>query len=106
MKPFQAPNTSQQAGGSLILDRALADIEDSINSLANAVTNDVLVRVSLDNTKDWPVTHGLGHQVQTWDVVDRNANAVVWQPPTVNSSPTRVILLRASAPVSILVRFM
>lgn len=103
--PFQAPSTDGKEGGSKILDRVLAMLETSIGSLRRAVTNDKLVRIALDNSRDWPVTHGLGHAVQTWEIVDRNANATVWQPATRNATPASSILLRSSAAVSVLVRF-
>jgi len=105
MKAFQPVNTSGQPGGSTILDRMLSAIADSIASLAGAVTNDVLVRTTLDNTRDWPVVHGLGHAVQTWEIVDIDGSATVWQPATVNATPKTSILLRSSASVSVLIRF-
>ena len=54
---------------------------------------------------DTRVYHGLGRQMRTWEIVDRNANAVVWQATTVNSTPDKFIILRASAAVKIKVRF-
>lgn len=105
MKPFQPDNTTGQAGGSTILDRMLQAIADSINSLVKAVTNDNVVTATLDNTQDWPVTHGLGAPVATWDVVDINGNATVWQSTAKNDSPSRVILLRSSAAVTVNLRF-
>lgn len=105
VKPFQPDSSSQAPGGSTFLDRMLAKIAESFASLTNAVTNDTLVRVDLDNTRDWPVAHGLGQPVRTWEVVDQDANAVIWRSQAVNRAPKAVILLRASAPVSVLLRF-
>ncbi len=105
VKPFRAPNSTGQPGGSTFLDRVLGMIEDSITSLRNAVTNDSIVSVKLDNTRDWPVSHGLGHKVTTWDIVDKSNAADVWQSQVFNSRPSFVILLRASAPVTVALRF-
>lgn len=99
MRTFRAVNT-----GNTILDRMLSAIESALGSLAGAVTNDRLVTVAI-GTSDTPVTHGLGHPVRTWEVVDRDANAVVWRPPTtVNNRPAQVLILRASAAVNVKLR--
>jgi len=106
MKPFQPDNSTGQPGGSTFLDRMLAKVAASFDSLRGAVTNDVLVTASLDNTKDWPVPHGLDYAPKTWEVVDQDANATIWRSPAVNARPAAVMLLRASAAVNVTIRFM
>ena len=101
VKPFQAPNTSDQPGGSTILDRLGDLIEESFDSLAQAVTNDVIVTATLGAT-DVIVTHGLGYPPKTWEVVDRDANATVWRTAV---ATTKTITLRASASVKVALRF-
>lgn len=105
VKPFQPENTSSQPGGSTILDRLMTAVSESFASLRRAVTNDTLIKASLDNTRDWPVVHRLGHAATSWEVVDRDANAVVWQSTAPNDRPGSVILLRASASVNVTLRF-
>lgn len=106
MIPFDVENTDGKPGGSELLDRILGRLQNTLGSLADAVMNTRLVRVAFTAaTTDTPVRHGLGAPVRTWDVVDRNANAVVWQSSTVNSSMRDKIILQASAPVTVLIRF-
>jgi hypothetical protein len=101
---FNPPSSTGQPGGSTFLDRVLAMIQASLDSLARVVTDDVLVRALIGVT-DTPVTHGLGYQPRTWDVVDRDSNAVVWRSGTVNQRASMVIILKASAPVTVQIRF-
>jgi hypothetical protein len=103
-RPFQPIQTDNAEGGSTILDRLMDLVAASFNALANVVCNDTIVKFNLDNTQDWPVTHGL-KAVKTWEVVDRDANAVVWRSTAVNTNPS-TILLRASAAVNVKLRFM
>jgi len=105
VKAFTPFSTGEYDGGSPLIDRMVSAISDSFASLLRTVTNDKLVRTTLDNTRDWPVTHGLGHKAVTWEVVDQDANATVWRSKAVNPRDANVILLRASAAVSVLVRF-
>jgi hypothetical protein len=100
MKPFRAFSV-----GLDLVDRALQDIEASFMSLQQAVTNAKLVRATLDNTRDWPVTHGLGYVPTSWEIVDKDAAADVWRSSAVNPRQSTVMLLRASAPVAVIVRF-
>ena len=104
MKAFRAENTSGQEGGSTILDRLMSAVEASFDSLKGAVLNDTLVRATL-GTGDTVVTHGLGYVPRTWEIVDRDANANVWRSPTVNQRASSTIILRASAAVTVLLRF-
>lgn len=85
-------------------DKLMGYLVAAFDSLTKAVTNDHIIRQAI-GTGDTKVFHGLGHQVETWEIVDQNANAVIWQSPTVNATPETFILLKASAPVTASVRF-
>ena len=102
MTPFDFQDSEIGDG---MLGRVFDRLRDVLRSLANAVTNDRLIRVTFTaGTTDTAVRHALGAPVLTWEIVDRSANAVVWQSSTVNSSPRDVLILQASAPVTVLVR--
>jgi hypothetical protein len=105
VKAFTPFTTGGYDGGSPLIDRIISAVGDSFTSLLKAVTNDKLVRATLDNTRDWPVTHALGYVPATWEVVDIDANATVWRSKAVNARASSMILLRASAPVTVLLRF-
>jgi hypothetical protein len=103
--PFFFEQTEGKPGGSSLLDKFIVRLEATLDSLAKAVTNERLLTVALPvATTDVTVLHGLGAPVLTWEVVDRNANAVVWRSPTVNARPRDTLILQASAPVTVLIR--
>lgn len=99
MKPFTPP---QSPDG--FVTRLILAIEKTFASLARAVTNDRVLVVDL-TTADTRVFHGLGAEVQTWEVVDKEADVNVWRSPTENPSQTTYIILQASAPTRVKVRF-
>lgn len=104
---FSPLNTSGQPGGSQILDRMLAAIKRALDLLANqSIGNQNLVSAFIAaSPNDTVVSHGLGQMLQSWEIVDRDANAVVWRSPTANPTPTLTIILRASAAVNVVLRF-
>lgn len=104
MIPFDNQPTAGKSGGSSLLDSILARLRNTLQSLAKAVTNDRLVRATIGTT-DTQVFHGLDAPPSTWEVVDRDADANVWRSATVNARPRHLILLVASAPVNVLIRF-
>lgn len=98
---FQGFNSSNLEGGSTTMDRLIGNIAKFAGLLRKAVRNDALVTHAV-GTSDTVVPHGLGQVPTTWEVVDRDANAVVWR----TAAMTRVsVTLRASAPVNVLIRF-
>lgn len=107
MRPYKGPiSTAGQEGGSTLLDRVLLALVDTLDSLKAVVSNDVLVRHTFGvAATDSIVTHGLGFTPRTWEIVDQDASAVVWKSGTRNSRPTLTIILRASAPVTVVLRF-
>ena len=104
MIPFEVNDTAGQPGGSALLDRILARLRTTLRSLQKAVTNETLVRATIAVT-DTQVFHGLDAPPTTWEVVDSDADANVWRSATVNARPRHLIILRASAPVTVLLRF-
>lgn len=101
MKPFDVTPT-----GMGVLDRIFLRVRESLDSLAKAVTNDRLIPVTFTAaTTDTTVFHGLGAPVLTWEIVDRDADANVWRSDTVNARPRETIILQASAPMTVLLRF-
>ena len=81
-------------------------LRDTLGSLADVVTNDRLVRVTFAlATTDVAVLHGVGAPVRTWEIVDKDADANVWRSATVNNRLRDTIILQASAPVTVLIRF-
>lgn len=56
-------------------------------------------------TTDTKVFHGLERPVTEWAVIDRNANAVIWQSTAANTQPQLYIILQASAAVTARLRF-
>lgn len=117
MIPFvdiQIPRDPDDPKGT-ILNRIVQSLQVTFGSLKNVVTNDALVgdkprtpngpsRVPIATT-DTRVFHGLGHAVVTWEVVDIDGPATVYQSSSHNASPTKYIILQASAPVNVLLRF-
>ena len=78
------------------IDLALTEIQNT--GFQNGVFVVVpLVAGGVDNI----VNHGLGRSVQGWTVVDKNANADVWQSTATNNFKDKQILLRASAAVTV-----
>lgn len=104
MKPFDPGRTEGKPGGSALLDRVLGLLVDALESLANAVTNDVLVTVTLTAGADIPVAHGLTYSPRTVEVVGKNANADVWESAAVNSRRAQLVLMRSSATVTVTLR--
>jgi hypothetical protein len=107
MRPYKGPiSTAGAEGGSTVLDRVINALVDVFDSLKKVVTNDVLVRhVFSAATTDSIVTHGLGFAPRTWEIVDQDANAVLWRSGTRNERPTQTLIMQASAPVTVVLRF-
>lgn len=61
--------------------------------------------VTFAATADTKVFHGLGRPVVSWSVIDKNANADVWQSTTENANAKLYIVMQASAAVTAKLRF-
>lgn len=83
------------------LDRVQDAIVDGLRGLEGDVLGlEKIVAGQALTTSDARVYHGLGRPVKGWVVVNRNANAVVYQ-ATTSPAPNQYILLRASASVTV-----
>lgn len=101
---FQVPKfgAGVLAGG---LDKMVLALEKTLGALVNAVTNDAIIPAALD-TVAVRVFHGLGESPTAWEVVGRDAAAVVYEDPSIlNDARDRYLWLAASAPVNVRVRF-
>lgn len=85
----------------------LTQVQDNVDLIVNQLgispfQSGVFVVVTLSTGGvDNVVNHGLGRVVQGWTVVDKNANADIWQSTTTNNLKDKQILLRASALVTV-----
>ncbi|HKV12608.1 MAG TPA: hypothetical protein VJ725_30970 [Thermoanaerobaculia bacterium] len=98
LRPFEYP---ADEGPVRQLVRA---IREHFALLTRAVTNDSLVAADLD-VQDIRVFHGLGQVPVAWEIVGRDAAETVYESPTDNPERAKFLLLRATGPVSVKVRF-
>lgn len=56
-------------------------------------------------TSDTVINHGLDRKIQGWIVVNKNANANIWQSTTTNTFPNKQIILKSSAAVTATIYF-
>jgi hypothetical protein len=89
----------------LALSETLAGYYDALAALQRRTSVESFVTATLAaGGADNRVAHGLPGALATWEIVDKNATADVWRSPTVNPDAS-VILLRASAAVTVKLRF-
>lgn len=104
--PFQPQNVAYAGQGSPLLDRLVDQLTSVFKKLGSIVTNNKVVPAKFTTpATDVVVFHGLGFVYTSWDVVDIDANAVVYRSPTANNQPDRSIILRASAVCNARIRF-
>ena len=99
IRPTEA--TVRDAGG---LARVLGGFYDVLTALTRRTSVESLITVALLSGQDNRIPHGLPGSLSTWEIVDINADANVWRSATVNADRS-VILLRASAAVTVRLRF-
>ncbi len=82
-------------------DQNFKDLETlSVQIIRGRLLQNVLVEgVQLDTTVS-TVSHTLDRRPQGWFIIRKNANADVWEPSD-SASPTKVINLQASSPVTV-----
>lgn len=98
--------TAGQPGGSPVLDNVVEKVGSAFASLGDVVNNEALVTVSIPGGGvDFEVRHQLGYIPKARDIVDIDANATIWRSPTVNADPRNTVILRASAAVTVTLRF-
>lgn len=72
----------------------------SLLQTKNPILNGVYVETSV-GIADTEIAHGLGKAPTGWFIVNRDANAVVWESSTVNSRTKDRLILVASAAVNV-----
>jgi hypothetical protein len=82
----------------------LSAVYERLLELARASDERTLTQTFAAAT-DTKVFHGLGRPVVEWEVIDRNANAVLWQSTAANERPNLYIIIQASAAVTAKLRF-
>lgn len=65
----------------------------------------VIVKNVAITTNDTIINHKLNREVQGWQIVRQNANAVVYESSTVNTQPSSTIILKASANCTVSILF-
>ena len=74
---------------------------DRLPQLDSHIIRDVVLNSAVDNQ----VAHELNRNIEGWQIIRKNANAVVWESSTTNPSPTKFVLLRASAACKVTILF-
>jgi hypothetical protein len=74
---------------------------EKLPQLDSVIVSDVTLASGIDNQ----VEHKLNRPIQGWQIIRKDANADVWESSTVNTAPSSVIILRASATVKISIIF-
>lgn len=103
-RPFNALSSQGQPGGSSILDRIQQALSETLDSLKGAITNEGLITQAIPTGADVKVYHRLGRPPTTVEIVNRNANANVWESATPNTQREIYVLLQSSANVTVTVR--
>lgn len=83
----------------------IAQVQDNLDLTISEIQNSqfqngVFVDASLLSASDNTINHGLGRKVTGWVVVDKNANANVWQSTAVNNFPDKQLILKTSVNVT------
>jgi hypothetical protein len=93
-------------------DEVLNRVQDSFDQALKSITRqDALAKVVIEDVvlvaggADNIVSHKLGRSVKGFLVVRKNAEADIWESPTTNNLPTKQIILRASAAVTVTLWF-
>lgn len=74
---------------------------EKLPQLDSVIVKDVVLSAAIDNA----VEHKLGRAIQGWQIIRQNANAVVWESATVNTTPSSFVILRASATCTVSILF-
>jgi hypothetical protein len=65
----------------------------------------IVENVTLSSAVDNNVSHTLNRPIQGWQLIRQDSNAVVWESSTVNTAPSSIIILRASANCKVSILF-
>lgn len=70
---------------------------EKLPQLDSVIVQDVILSSGIDNA----VEHKLNRKLTGWQIIRKDANADVWESSTVNSTPSKTIILRSSATVKL-----
>lgn len=90
------------------LQQRLQDnIANSFNQIEQLpqLNSTIVTNVVLLGGVDTFVEHKLARQIQGWQIIRINANAVVWDSATKNAQPTSLIILQASVTCTVSILF-
>jgi hypothetical protein len=92
-------------------DQDISAVQDNVADYLNQLDrlpqldSHIIADITLNSAVDNAVAHELGRNIEGWQIIRKNANAVIWESPTVNESPTKLVLLRASAACKVTILF-
>ena len=99
VKPFRTINSK---------DKDLMSLQDSVkDTLASIIRSPLLSEniVTVDLvTAPKDISHGLNRNIQGWFIIRQNAQAAVWE-PSVSTTPSKTVVLEASAAVTVTIYF-
>lgn len=96
---------NNQSVGDPNIDAALRNIVTAQNNLAEDASLNTGLIVAAIGVTATPVRHNLGHPVQTWEVVRKNAVGDVYESATLHDDPSHYINLVSSSAVTVTLRF-
>jgi hypothetical protein len=74
---------------------------EKLPQLDSVIVKNIALSAAVDNA----VEHKLGREIIGWQIIRQNANAVVYESPTVNTTPSSFVILRASATCTVTILF-
>lgn len=74
---------------------------EKLPQLDSVIVKDITLSSTIDNL----VEHKLGREIVGWQIIRQNANAVVYESSTINTTPSSFVILRASAACTVTILF-
>jgi hypothetical protein len=74
---------------------------EKLPQLDSVIVKDITLSAAVDNN----VEHKLGREIVGWQVIRQNANAVVYESSTINTTPSSFVILRTSATCKVSILF-
>lgn len=74
---------------------------EKLPQLDSVIVKNVTLSAAIDNL----VEHKLGREIVGWQIIRQNANAVVYESSTVNTTPSAFVILRTSAACTVTILF-
>jgi len=74
---------------------------EKLPQLDSVIVKDITLSSAIDNL----VEHKLGREIVGWQIIRQNANAVVYESTTINTTPSSFVILKASATCTVSILF-